>query len=177
MTTEQRSPLAAFSQGTRLTRISRDTAGGADDPNLVALSEVCRLHGDLSHADAVEPVADTPAIDFAAGGVGAVDFAPLPQIGALIITVPEAPVEDLGKLFLQRRRKGGGKSPVRDRVGGPAVAGCAALHVVGAAGPSFNLQHPHAAVDHTRQELNGTQVLRRHYIFIVYIYLRFSIKS
>ena len=88
----------------------------------------------------LEPVRDFSDIDLAAGGLAAIDIAPLAKQGALIISVPEAPVKDFRKGVLELRGQFGGESPVADGVGRAPVALGAALDVLCAACPAFNFE-------------------------------------
>ena len=112
-------------------------------------------------------VGDLAQIDFRALGLVAVHLAPLAEPGALVIAVPEAPVEDRGEALLERGAQLRREAARFDGVGGLAVGLRDRLHVFGAAGASFNLEDRGPGVGHLVEELDGAQVFGRHDVLVV----------
>ena len=86
----------------------------AYDEDVVPGVERLRFDMDLGHADLVEPVRDLSGVDLFPGRGTAVDVAPFPEPGSLVITVPEAPVEDFAQFLFQFRGQIRGVPPVAD---------------------------------------------------------------
>ena len=122
---------------------------------------------DLYDPDLMEPVGNLPAIDFPAGRLAAIDGTPLSEGSPEVISVPEAPVEDFGEGIFQRGSGFRGESPVADRVGGLPVAGGAAADIVCAPCPAFDFEDPDSGVDDFVHEIDGAEVFRGHYVFVV----------
>ena len=107
-----------------------------------------------------------------ATGLAAIDRAPFAQRRALVIAVPEAPVEYIGQFLLERRAQLCGEGPVRDGIGRPPVALRGAFYVFRIPRTPLNFEYAHAGSGYLVQELNGTEVFGRHDILVVHFQLR-----
>ena len=103
--------------------------------------------------------------------MAAIDFAPLSQVGTLVVAVPESPVEDLGEFAFQRGGQFGRVFPLADGIRGAAVASGCPADVFRAAGAAFDLEHPHAGIHDLVQELDRAEVFGRHDVFVVDVQL------
>ena len=118
---------------------------------------VCKIVGDLSY------------IHLFAGGLVAVNAAPFPESGPLVVAIPEPPVENLFELFFERYRQFRRKSSFQNGICRPPICRNDLFYIFRTACPAFNFKDRNSGIDHLVHEFDSAEVFRGHDVFIVYL--------
>ena len=144
-----------------------DACRGTGDEQTVAHLEGCGLDAELSHAELRVVLRALAHIDLALGGVRAVVLVPLAHLLPLVVTVPEASVEDGGQTLVPLVLLLLSERAVDNGLDGLLVALHHRIDIFGSTGTSLNLEDTHTARHQAVDEAHGLQVLGRHDVLVV----------
>ena len=141
------------------------------------MQQFSRLDLCFGHGYPIEIVLDKAKIDLVLSGLRTVAFSPFAHLATHIVAVPETAVEDCGKTLFPAGDAFLGIGSVGNRSHSLLITLCDSAHIIGTPPPPFNLQHTDAGLHYLVEEVNGTEVFRRHNIFVVdhQLHIRFEV--